>query len=146
MEMKKFIPLKHGLIFIIIFSCGPADEIRQNDLQIYSMLLGKWYPVETLIDNVVYPYQGHESCSRDFTEFKDNEIVRTINVVQCVETLQSYGTFNLTHKTIIVTYSSSEIYSLEIEEITPSYLTLFYADSQNGDGGIIEIRTRYTRE
>lgn len=125
-------------------SCEPDEE--PSNLETNSEILGKWYPVEAVVEGVVFPYDDHEDCGKDYLEFSNDGRVKEVDVWNCEEDIDGSGTYEVNGTILSVKYGGSESIDLEIAELTATTLILVLEEDHDDDGDPEEVRARYSRE
>lgn len=143
--MKASIILLPILCTAFISCSGPADELQFSDPEYFEVILGKWYPSETISKGVIYPYAGHEECGKDFLEFNREGIVESIKILNCRELTDNSGSFNVTGYLLSIQYNENEQIQFEIAKMDGTSMELIFVDQMDGDG-VAEERRTYLRE
>lgn len=136
------------LIFLSAFTLNctvPADELPFPDPENFDLILGKWHPSETISKGESYPYAGHEDCGRDFLEFSRDGLVRSINILDCIELTDNSGSFNVSGYLLSIQYSENEEIHFKIAKLDTESMDLIFIDHYDGDG-VTEERRTYLRE
>lgn len=134
--MKKVILL---ISAITLFSCS-KDDNNQPEPNIY----GKWYHKEIVINNIIFPYDDHEPCGKDYLEFYDENKIRSIDVWACEEDIDWIGTFSKTGSNLTIS-NGTESRTVEIIELTANSLVYTYAFDQGNDGIVENFIEKFDR-
>lgn len=78
---KKLLFIGLGLIAMFAVSCSNDDGASYTEAD----LIKKWYPVSDEINGVVYPYDDHEECGKDYMQFLAGGAGKNIDVYLCEE-------------------------------------------------------------
>ena len=73
---------------ITAFSCGNDDDNNSVDS---SLLLKKWYYVSDKVAGETIPYDDHEPCGRDYSEFLINGTMNDVDVFNCELVTDTYS-------------------------------------------------------
>lgn len=126
--MKKF-----AFLFIAIFamlsSCSNDDDSSNH-----GNIVGKWaYHTFTTNNGTPIPYDDHETCGKDYLEFRSDNTFQEIDVWDCELDVIDFGTYTKNNN-ILTVVSDGYTYTAEIVELTNSRLKLKMEDDDNGDG------------
>ena len=121
-------------------SCTNDNEETPSEASIYK----KWYNKEEVVDGEIIPYDGNESCGKDYIEFYDVNKYKSIDIDNCVATTNSMGTFTRTGNTISVIDPQSGTDTYEIVELTETNLSVKYSDDYDGDGTLDSVILKFT--
>lgn len=125
--MKKYISF---LIFLVFVSCSKDSE--SSEPTIYR----KWYFIESVIDGVTIPYEGNESCGKDYIEFYQQNHVRMVDIDDCDKDIAWERTF--TFEDFVLTVNDAGFdYSVVVTELSFDYLVYEY-DADSNDDGVLE--------
>ncbi|TVZ25919.1 lipocalin-like protein [Gillisia sp. Hel_I_86] len=130
--------------FILFTSCKKDDEPTITTTS--SEILGRWYPVEAVVEGVVFPYDDHEDCGKDYLEFTVEEIIREVDILNCEEVIDGTGRYEINGNILSLNYGGLESIQIEIIDLTASTLILLFEEDQDDDGDLEEVRARYSRE
>ena len=114
--MKKLLKLSFALLSMafIATSCGNDDDGPAVNLE---HLDHRWYPVSTKLGGVTVPYDGHESCGKDYTEFLTNGTVREVDYYDCqTDAATATGTYTAAEQTLTTTIEG-EIITYDIDKL-----------------------------
>lgn len=105
--MKKVLTLAMAALFLASCSSDDNDEPTIN----VDHLQKRWYPESTrLNDGDPQPYDGHESCGKDYTEFQANNAMREVDVVDCqTDPVVTTGTYNLQDETLTTSVGGTTV-------------------------------------
>lgn len=90
--MKKLI----CLAFVALAACSGIDDAPtpvQTPPQTNGNIYGKWYYKDSVVAGNIFPYDDHEPCGKDYIEFYDVNMVKSVDVWDCVEEIDFVGTF-----------------------------------------------------
>lgn len=135
--MKKFIIVLSSLLLI---GCSNDDESTQTQQSIY----GKWFHKEIVVNNIVFPYDDHEPCGKDYIEFYDQNKIRSIDVWDCEEDVDWIGSFVKTNNNLTIS-NGSESRTVEIIELNENSLIYQYHYDENNDGINEHYIEKFTR-
>ena len=124
----------------MLFSCSKDNEQEQMAQSIY----GKWYHKEIVINNIIFPYDDHESCGKDYLEFYDENKIRSIDVWVCQENVDWIGDFLKSGNNLTIS-NGSESRTVEIIELTAHSLVYKYAFDQDNDGTVENYIEKFDR-
>jgi hypothetical protein len=110
--MKKLMSLAFALVCLA--SCSSDDDAPSVNLD---NLQKRWYNVSTIVGGQTVPYDGNESCGKDYLEFQASGLLREVDVYDCQEdpdtTIGTYTAVESTLTTILdgetITYTISEL-------------------------------------
>lgn len=125
--MKK---LRLIFAFLLVAGCSADDE---NSAQINESIFGKWYHKEIIINDIIFPYDDHEPCGKDFIEFYEENKIKSIDVWECEEDLIWIGTFIMSNSNLTIS-NGSESLTVEIIELNSISLAYQYYFDDNNDG------------
>lgn len=126
--MKKILFLS----LLAFASCSKNDDDSNN-----VTLSRKWHQVKTTVDGVIYPYDDHEDCGKDYIEFYGENSVKSVDIFDCEADVDWIGTYS-TNDNFVTIYVDSQSQEFEIDTLTSSKLILKYTTDYNDDG-ILEI-------
>lgn len=131
-----------GFISLIIISCsGDDNETTTNEASIY----GKWFHKEIVVNTIVFPYDDHEPCGKDYIEFYDQDKIRSIDVWACEEDIDWIGTFIKVNNTLTVS-NGNESRTVEIIELNSNSLIYQYEFDEDDDGTVEHYIEKFYRE
>lgn len=96
-------------------------------------ILGKWYHKEMVINNVVFQYDDHEPCGKDFIEFYNINKIRSVDIWSCAEDVNWIGTFSKINNTLKIKNGTEERI-VEIVTLSSNSLSYKYTFDGNNDG------------
>lgn len=105
--MKKVLTLAMTALFLA--GCSSDDnDAPKVDLD---HLQKRWYPESTrLNDGESQPYDGHEACGKDYTEFQVNNAMREVDVVDCqTDPTVTTGTYTVQDETLTTSVGGSTV-------------------------------------
>lgn len=112
--MKKLLKLSFALLSMafIATSCGSDDDAPAVSLE---NLQKRWYPVSTKYPGSNVPYDGHQSCGKDYTEFQANSAMRKVDVTDCqTDPTILTGTYTVTDNTLTTAVGgATSVYTLK---------------------------------
>jgi len=118
--MKKLV-LGLGFALFCLVSCGDDDAAPAVNLD---NLQKRWYNVSTIFAGATVPYDGHESCGKDYTEFLANNAMKEVDVVDCQSDADVYeGTYSIADDKL-TTAVAGETLVYTIQKLNASSLEL----------------------
>lgn len=124
----------------VMLSCSNDEESFDP-----SLLNRKWYHDKTKTLSFVYPYDGHETCGKDYIEFRADGSMLDVDVLNCESVTDNY-TYTLSNKTISIRYLGNLQGSADIASLSASRLVLRTIGDYNGDGQAELIEEFYTAQ
>jgi hypothetical protein len=117
-------------IAIALVSCS-KDDPAPTPLPA-ATIDGKWYPRDTVIDGVVYQYDDHEACGKDYIEFYGGNRVRSVDILDCEPNIEFEGLYSL-YTNLLAINDGVDAFG---GTVTLTYTTLVfsYAMDENEDG------------
>ena len=112
-----------------LFGCSKDD----NQANVQSTILGKWFYKEQIVNGVTFPYDDHETCGKDYIEFSNNNSIKGIDVWNCKEDIEWVGTYLKVNNSLTITNGDNNL-TVEITELTAKSLVYKYTSDENGDG------------
>lgn len=133
------------LIGIGLFtSCDPKDTPNTPPAK-NSIIFGKWYPIDAVVEGTVFPYYDHEDCGKDYLEFKSTGRVNEVDVFNCEEIPDGSGTYTLDNDILLFNYDDIETIEAKIIELNQVSL-IFETELDVDDNGSLETAMiRYER-
>ncbi len=130
------------MILLITISCSKSkeDEVVVNAASIS----GKWYYKEIVVNGTIFPYDGHETCGKDYIDFFGTNSIKSIDVFNCEEITDWIGTYSKNGKTLIIN-NGSETINAEIIELTANSLIYKFNYDIDGNGTIDANVSKYDR-
>jgi len=118
--MKKVLTLAIAALFLASCSSDDNDEPKIN----LDHLQKRWYPESTRFNNgEPQPYEGHEACGKDYTEFQANNVLKEVDVVDCqTDPTVTNGTYTVQDETLTTNLGTTIVYT--IKKLTANELQL----------------------
>ncbi|MES2487782.1 MAG: lipocalin family protein [Bacteroidota bacterium] len=115
--MKKLMSL--GFVLVCLASCSSDDDgpaVSLDNLQ------KRWYNVSTIVGGQTIPYDGNESCGKDYMEFQAAGVLKEVDVYDCQEDPDTtMGTYTAS-ETTLTTVLEGETITYTIKELNASSL------------------------
>lgn len=122
---------------VIFTSCSGNDDDNNQQVSI----VGKWANIDFVIDGISEPYDDHEACGKDYIEFKSDNTYIAIDVLNCEEIQDEFGTYLVNGSSITV----GNEFSGEITQLTATRLSLKTIEDYDGDGTLDEVVINFER-
>lgn len=113
-----------------------------KDKEEINELIGKWYPTNTKVNGYTIPYGDHETCGKDYLEFKKDNTFKLVDVYQCKEDAV-VGTYTISGNNLTLT--SGPVSTSGTYTVSGSLLSITSTYDFNGDGKADTVIDNYTR-
>jgi hypothetical protein len=105
------------LLSVLSLSSCSSDGPSTN----YDLLTNRWYYESYTIAGTTVPYDGHESCGKDYIELLEGGAAFHVDVMDC-EPIVSQGSWTREQNNLILSYDGEEPMSAKITKLTESKL------------------------
>lgn len=119
----------------LLFSCSSDDDKGSSP-----SIVGKWAFVDTVVNGVSEPYDDHEDCGKDYFEFKADNTYITIDVWDCEEYPDDYGTYSFDGNSLKINNVS-----VEVSQLTDTRLSIKGMEDYDDDGTLDEVILNFER-
>lgn len=132
------------LSFIFLIGCSKKDDDTSSNETSQTSILGKWYYKENVVNGITIPYDDHEPCGKDYMEFINPNIVKSIDIFGCQPITDWTGTFQLNGSVLKIT-NSGETITCQVLELTTTSLVYKFNYDSDGNGTIDENIAKFDR-
>ena len=138
---NKFLAL--AAVVMLFASCSDNDDNSINQ----SLLTKKWYFKETVVKGVTIPYEGHENCGKDYIEFLQDGVFKSVDIENCVSEVDP-GTWAVNGNSLTLTFpgDTTDVENSTITNITTTTLQIQLRYDYDEDGEIDTIINNFTAE
>jgi hypothetical protein len=137
--MKSIQKIFLACLAVTAFSCGNDDDNNAIDA---SSLVKKWYYVSEKVAGETIPYDDHESCGRDYTEFLSNGTANEVDVFGCEIFTDTFSYAVNGNQLTVSTFGFSE--TVTITKLTATALELQSTYDYDDDGDTEVVTVVYT--
>lgn len=138
-QMKlKFLSLV--AVAALMASCSGDDDnsVKSADL------VGKWYPVSYKYGGATIPYEDHEECGKDYTEFLADGVLNDVDIYNC-DAYTDTGAWVLKGNKLTISFDG-ESGTATIKKLTGSTMQIEFKDDFDGNGTDEKIVETYTSD
>ncbi len=137
--MKSIQKIIVACLAVAAFSCGNDDDNNAIDA---SLLVKKWYYVSEKVAGQTIPYDDHEPCGRDYSEFLSNGTMNDVDVFNCEIFTDAYSYAVNGNQLTVSAFGFTE--TVTITKLTATALEVQSSYDYDDDGDTEVVTVVYT--